>query len=121
MPSTLVMLRAGSFMLADLGNTRNLHVAAFGSAGRRSFVLNRMDASDFIIDARCSQNHRLSMYPVLMATTVSTRFLKILASIGVAITNRQDSQLATNYESDMKRCALLFFVLLSAGAKAESA
>lgn len=108
-------------MLAGFGSTRNIHVAAFGSTGRRSFVLNRMDASDFIIGARCCLNHRLSMYLAFSATMASTRFLKSLTSVGVAMTNRQDARLATDCEINMKRCALLFFVLLSAGVKAESA
>src|SRR3546814_5503814 len=41
-PSTVTMLRVGSFALALAGRTRNAHAAPFGLAGRSSFVLKRI-------------------------------------------------------------------------------
>src|SRR5690606_26280575 len=38
-PSTVTMLRVGSFALALAGRTRNVHAAPFGLAGRSSFAL----------------------------------------------------------------------------------
>lgn len=46
-PSTVVMLRVGSFALAFLGRTRNVQEAPFGTAGRKSLALKLIFRASF--------------------------------------------------------------------------
>jgi hypothetical protein len=48
-PSTVVMLRVGSFALAPAGSTRKVHAAPFGLSGRSSFALKRMGVVDGVM------------------------------------------------------------------------
>lgn len=51
-PSTDVMLRVGSFVLAFFGRTRKDQELPFASAGRKSFVLKRIFEVSLVIAAR---------------------------------------------------------------------
>ena len=50
-PSTVVMLREGSFALAFFGTARKVHEPAFAVAGRESFALKRILEVVFVIFA----------------------------------------------------------------------